>query len=487
MPTTSTSRSNVLLIMTDQQRADSIGAYGAAPAPTPHLDRLAAEGATFDAAYCTSPLCTPSRASILTGKHLAGHGVSRLYDSLPQDEVLVPEHLREDGYRTGLVGKLHVSSRVDEARRRHPHDGFDVYELCNEMTVDLDSPWHAYSRWVAERDPEFHHRLVTEGRRVVHYPEHLHMSRWAAERTIDLMAGAVADQVPFFAVMSLFDPHNPYENAPPGWAERVGPLPPTLPPWEPSGPRGLRRETDSKTVAAHTGSDLDTARRGYHAAVAFADHEIGRVLAELERLGCADDTLVVFTSDHGDELGDRGLMTKGAFFTEACARVPLVLRWPGRVPAGRRVAAPVQLSDVAATALAAAGVPPSALGPGADSYDLVDLARGGAPARPYAVSAYRNGGLAVGSGGQYFDPPLLATMLRDDRYKLIAYHDVTDPDSGQLFDLTEDPDERHDLWDDPEHRDRRDRMLRSLLDWTVHDQWRAGPRGGESRPTVSMA
>lgn len=485
MPET-TRPTNVLLVMTDQQRADSIGAYGPAPAPTPHLDALAADGAAFDAAYCTSPLCTPSRASLLTGRHVAGHGVARLYDSLPDDEVLVGEHLQRAGYRTGLIGKLHVSSRVDEAERRHPHDGFDVYELCNEMSMDMDSPLQAYSRWLKDADPEFHARMVAEGRGVVHHPEHLHMSHWAAERTMAFLRGAAGDDVPFFGVMSLFDPHNPYDNAPPGWEDKVGPLPPVLPPTDGPAPRGLQVEAASKTVDTHVPDDLDTARRGYHAAVAFADHEIGRVLTELDRLGLRENTLVIFTSDHGEALGDRGLMTKGAFFTEAVARVPLLVRGPG-VPAGTRVAAPVQLSDVAATAVAATNLPASTLGPGADSHDLVALARGESEPRPYAVSVYRNGGLAVGEGSRYFDPPLLATMLRDDRFKLVAYHDVDDPDTGQLFDLTADPDESRDLWHNPEHRERRDRMLRTLLDWCVHDQWRAGPRGGEQMPAKSVA
>ncbi|WP_129669151.1 sulfatase [Phytoactinopolyspora endophytica] len=486
-----TSAPNILLVLTDQQRYDSLGTYGASAAHTPHLDALAESGAVFEQAYCPSPLCTPSRASIFTGKHVAGHGVERLYDTLPDDEILFPERLRRQGYRTALIGKLHVSSRMYERERRHPNDGFDVYEWCNEMTFDMDSPFHAYARWLQENDADFHARLVQEGRQVKNYPRHLHMTHWAAERTIEFVRDQVRDGVPFFACMSVFDPHNPYDTYPPGMDNLVGELPPATPVPDDLAtvPAGVRREMRSKTLQSHFNGSLDEARRGYHAAVALIDAEVGRVLHALDELDVADDTLVIFTSDHGDMLGDRGLMTKGAFFYDPGVRVPLLMRWPGVVPAGRRVHTPVLLNDIAATAVSAAGCATQELGAMSDSLDLVPLAQGqSGPARPFVTSCYRNGGLNVGGSTTYFDPPLLATMIRDDRYKLTVYHtDGEDGVGGELFDMVSDPDESKNLWNDGAARAAKARLMQSLLDWSVMQEWSGGSRGGEWLPASSVA
>ena len=138
--TTSDSLPNILLIMTDQQRWDSLGCYGQTAIQTPNLDRLARDGARFERCYTPNPICTPARASLLTGRDVLDHGVTKLYDVLADDEVLFPELLQEAGYDTALFGKLHVSSGVHEQTHRHPHDGFDIYEYCIEASVGMESP-----------------------------------------------------------------------------------------------------------------------------------------------------------------------------------------------------------------------------------------------------------------------------------------------------------------------------------------------------------
>ncbi|UFU06076.1 sulfatase family protein [Ruania halotolerans] len=473
---------NVVLVVTDQQRYDSLACYGFDGGHTPNLDHLAGQGAVFDAAYCTSPLCTPSRASMFTGKQVAEHGVEKLYDTLPESEALFTERLRDAGYRTGLFGKLHVSGRADEATRRHPRDGFDVYEWCNEASLDMQSPLHAYDAWLAEKDPEFRERLRGEGRGVLHHPRSVHMSHWIADRALAFI-DETAGRQPFFAYLGFFDPHNPFDDYPEEFAEQVGELPPVRPVPD-RVPDGLRREMESKTVAAHVaGGDLDAARVGYHASIALLDAEIGQVLDRLDELGLAEDTLVIVTSDHGEMLGDRGLMTKGAFFYEPCVRVPLLLRQPGVVPDGVRVADPVALTDVAATVLRAAGLDTGYL---EDVLDLRLLATGETAPHAFVTSSYRNGGVAVGQPTTYFDPPLLATMIRAGRYKLVRYHDPVAPD-GQLFDLEADPEEKHDRWEDPSLAHIRADLMAVLLDWQVRQHWCAGPRGGERLPQHTMA
>ena len=150
--------------------------------PTPALDGLAAGGVLFERCYVNATICTPSRACMLTGKPLPGHGVYRLHDTLPDDQVLLPAHLQGLGYQTALVGKLHVSGRVVEAGRRHPHDGFDRYEWCIDPQIHLDSPFNGYAAWLREHHPDFLHRL--ESGPQDHHPAEAHFSTWAAERAI---------------------------------------------------------------------------------------------------------------------------------------------------------------------------------------------------------------------------------------------------------------------------------------------------------------
>ena len=220
---------NILLLMTDQQRSDSLGCYGARFANTPNLDRLAGEGAVFNHCYANNPICTPVRASMMTGKHLPEHGVWRLYDNLPFDEILFTRRLQERGYGTALFGKLHVSAIDTEANQRHPYDGFDVYEPCLEGAARMEAPYQAYARWLKQKDEAFYERLLREGRRLTHVPREYHMTHWAADRTINYLEQRDRTR-PFFCMMSVFEPHNPYDLYPSDMAGLVDAraIPPAL-------------------------------------------------------------------------------------------------------------------------------------------------------------------------------------------------------------------------------------------------------------------
>lgn len=485
---------NVLILMTDQQRSGALGCYGLRATATPNLDRLAAEGALFENCYVNNPICTPSRASMLTGKSLPGHGVYKLYDNLPDDQVLFPKRLQQAGYRTALFGKLHVSGRLYEAARRHPQDGFDIYEWCLEPSIHLDSPFNGYARWLAEQDPAFLARLKAEGRKLLHTPRHLHMTHWAAESTIDFIRRSGRNQ-PFFCLMSIFDPHNPYDGYPLEMDRLVDRTKIAEP--LPAGaigqkPYGIRYEHEHSYLGAFrkfSREDLRTMRSGYYAAIALADLEMGRVLAALEEKGIADNTLVIFTSDHGDMLGDHGLLVKGAFFYEACTKVPLVMRWPGRIRGGLRLRQLAQLNDVAATVLAASGCLSDAVqNEMPESRNLLGACAGRADhTREYAICSYRNTGIF--DTGAYADPAIHATMLRDPRYKLNVYHAPAGRSGGaegELYDMEADPDESVNVWNQPGHSHIRGRMTESLLAWLVAQDVRSGSRGGEMVPPPSQ-
>lgn len=466
---------NILLLMTDQQRWDSLGVYGAPEACTPNLDRLARQGVRFDNAYCNNPICTPSRASMLTGGELPDHGVMRLEDVLDDAQVLLPERLREQGYQTALFGKLHVSRHTVEARQRHPHDGFDVYEWCHEPAIHVDSPFNGYARWLAENDPTFLDELRQKGRGVGHFPYASHATHWTAEAVTNFLRGQSGER-PFFCLASIFDPHDPYDDYPDEFAARVPEScirQPIRGPDDGDGdPSSIRTERAMNPLAPvpDAPARVTAMRRGYHTSIALMDQEFGRILDCLEETGLAANTLVIFTSDHGDMLGDHRLMGKGAAFYEPCTRVPLLVRWPGKIVGGRALSGFVQLNDLAATLCEAAGMEPEALAhamPAARS--LLPWLSGREPASPrtQAICAYRHTGYSRAEGGNRY-VPVSGTMIRQEHYKLCLYHDEVTGNlaaEGQLFDLSKDPDELCNIWTEPALALVRERLTRQVLDW----------------------
>ncbi|MDP0497793.1 MAG: sulfatase-like hydrolase/transferase [Verrucomicrobiota bacterium JB024] len=488
-------RPNILLIMTDQQRWDSLSCYGCEGIDTPNLDRLGREGMRFERCYSSNPICTPSRASLMTGQPVPVHGVERLYDVMAPEMPLFPQHLREQGYQTALFGKLHVSAIRHELEHRKPNDGFEVYEWCPEPSLLLDHPGQAYGRWLEANHPAFYRELLENGRQVQDVPQVCHMTHWAAGRTIDYIRGRDRDR-PFFCKMSVFDPHNPYRDYPAEFREmvtvekiprvikdRVGmeALPEAVrrehahgymlagttkgPAW------GDKKEADAAAPARapvedfYTEEAIQRDRVDYLASIALLDAEVGRVLDALEAEGLADNTLVVFCSDHGDMLGDHALLAKGAYFYEPSVRVPLLLRWPRRIRPGLVSEAPAQLHDLTATLLHAAGISSGWLGEHMpDSYDL--LAVPGDPVRETCVCVYHGTGIC--DQGGYFDPPIYGAMIFDGRYKLNLYFPPGEPEKGfdgQLFDLRADPRELDNRWEDTTLAPCREKLRQQLLAW----------------------
>lgn len=486
-------RPNILLIMTDQQRYDSLGCYGFEAAYTPNLDQVAEEGVIFDNNYVTNPICTPSRSSLLTGKPLPGHGVYKLYDNLPDDEILFTKKLQEAGYETALFGKLHIAGRVKEEKERHPNDGFDIYEWCLEPSISLDSPLNAYAKWLKNKDPNFYRQLKEKGRDLHHVPQEVHMTHWAAERSIDYIKNWDGEK-PFFLKMSVFDPHNPYDDYPLGMEEVIDqekitdPL--TAEGEMDNPPEPIRREHEHSYLGSFKDFTLEEIREmrlGYHASLAFLDQEVGKVLNALEEAGIAENTLVIFTSDHGDMLGDHQLMVKGCFFYDPCTKVPLIMHWPNKINEGMRIPSLVQSTDIAATVLSAAGFSSEELKTiMPESHDLLPLIQGDEDKiREYAVCIYRNSG--IDDRGDYFDPPMHATMIRGQRYKLNIYHSLNSSEDieGELYDMAEDPNELTNLWNDSGYDSIKKELMEKLIDWNVRQELRLGSRGGDSFPDAS--
>jgi arylsulfatase A-like enzyme len=379
------SRPNILIITTDQQRFDSLGCCGSDFVDTPNLDRLAREGALCSRAYCANPVCMPSRASIFTGRMVSNHGVWNNGVNLPDDQVLISHRLAEMGYRTHYIGKTHfqVTGGTPEQSReakqgwerrfpayRGPYYGFQQVELSIGHTKG-GIKGH-YGAWVRQQvsEEEFD-RYCHADMRGEHFfgcnafdwdlPTRLHNSVWIAERAINFIEQHDRSS-PFLLALGFQDPHHTH-CVPRDLPDRVAPE--AVPP-----PDFTEGELDDKPphfadtrnavsteYPFHLVSDRE-AREGrayYYSLVQLIDREAGRVLDALEKAGIADNTLVIFTSDHGELLGDHGLWMKGPYHYESLINIPLLLRWPAGLPAGRRVPAVVSQLDLVPTILAAVG------------------------------------------------------------------------------------------------------------------------------------
>jgi len=463
---------NILLLCTDQQRYDVLGAYGNTHIQTPAIDGLAAAGVRFDRCYSPSTVCAPARASLLTGLYPHAHGLWANGVTVRDRQPLIGRQLADAGYDCGLAGKLHIGACFGGRDEKRHDDGYRFFSWAHDPSHG--SPNNAYHQWLAAVHPRLWAAADGAGDNM---PTEAHYSHWVAEEAIRfLRADRPADQ-PFYFVANFYDPHHPFV-APPEYVERFrGKVPPPIRPSRPADDKPpIQAETSKESYAGHapgflsyTSEEIQEIIANYYAMVALIDDEVSRILGELDRLGLAEDTLVVFTSDHGEMLGDHGQLLKGPLFYEGAVRVPMILRWPGRLPVGSVRPELVELHDLYATFLAAAGLPAPAHN---NSVDLLPVARGESAGRGWALSEYRD-------SGHPLSPPVHATMLRTAQYKLVVHHGApsTSRDrTGELYDLDRDPAENQNLWNDPDAAAIRQQLTEQLLDILVGTEDRSAPR-----------
>jgi choline-sulfatase len=416
-------RPNILVIMADQMTPTALPIHGG-PAKTPYIRSLAEEGVVFDAAYCNSPLCSPSRAAFMSGRLPSKTGV---YDNAAEfcsDIPTFAHHLRLAGYKTILAGKMHFCG-ADQLHGFEQRLTTDIYPADFSWTPD----WNCRAR------PNWYHNMnsVTEAgvcirSNQIDFDEEV---VYSAERKIyDHVRGS--DRRPFCLVVSLSHPHDPFaiperwwnlysddEIDPPRVAlDRKALHPHEERIWEVCDMDALRVTADQ----------VHRARRAYYGAISYVDDNIGRMMKALSATSLAQDTVVIVTSDHGEMLGERGFWYKMSFFESAC-RVPLLVHAPGFFQA-RRVRGAVSLVDILPT--------------------LVEVANDGALSD--AIGEIEGRSLMPhlnGTGGhdeaigEYLAEGAIApiVMIRRGAYKFI--HSASDPD--QLCDLSADPDERRNL------------------------------------------
>ena len=462
---------NILWYCTDQQRFDTIGVLGNPHARTPALDRLVSDGVAFTRAYCQHPICAPSRASFMTGRYpSAVHVNYNGNDYFPKEAeaTLVSRLLAEAGYDCGLVGKLHLAGSKNR-RESRADDGFRYFKWNHTSVNPLSPDQDDYADWLSKKglDPaevvRLPHRKMD---RVMaptperdNVPPDLHQTTWCTEKALEFIGQA---QAPWMLCVNVFYPHKPF-NPPWEYYRRFDPAAMPFPHFRESdiahqdglAEAGVRFQTRSLPPDERNARALYAA---YCAMVALVDDQFGRILSFLDETAQLENTVVLFTSDHGEMLGDHGLVLKGCRFYEGGVHVPLIWSWPEHFRCGMRSSALVELIDIAPTLLDLAGLP---IPERTQGKSLLPILTGRAEPDKHREFVR----------SEYFDhrpsSPVHATMYRDDRWKIVAYHSADHDDLGELYDLENDPWEFIDLWQNPEYRDLKLQLLKKNFDARV--------------------
>ena len=437
---------NVLLIVADDLGYNDVGFHGGRDIPTPHLDRLAASGVRCTNGYVSYPVCSPSRAGFITGRYQQrfGHEFNPRWnpaspvDGLPLSETTIADALRGAGYATGVIGKWHLGAHPQFQPARRGFDEFygflgGGHRFLPGSHVDVEVG--AGKKMETHADAEHASPMLRNG---VEEPEPPELTTRLGEEAAASVTRHARGAKPWFLYLAFNAPHTPLQARP--------------------------------DMLAKFASIADERRRTYAAMVATLDEAVGRVLAALEATGQRERTLVFFFSDNGGPVTKRNANAstntplrgqKGDVF-EGGIRVPFLVSWPGRLPAGRTYAEPVISLDVLPTALAAAGTKRDPKLPPLDGVDLLPFLTGQKSGTPHARLYWRM------DGGEAF-------AVREGRWKWFR----TYQNAPQLYDLASDPGEKTDLA--AKHPDVAARLSAAAAEWNrglVVPAWMNNPFGG---------
>jgi arylsulfatase A-like enzyme len=460
-------RPHIILIITDQQRYDTIAALGFPFMDTPNLDRLVREGTAFTNSFVTAASCAPARASLFTGYYPHTTGVLKNADVWRHSWV---EDLAAAGYYCVNIGKMHT----------FPYEtplGFHERFVVENKDRYLEGRWFL-DRW----DMAFQARGLVKQQRELYrqlsdYAERLGAFIWELPEELhaDMFVGNLAEwwlrtkpqpPGPLFMEIGFPGPHPPYDPperyAAPYLAREL-----PLPDYD-AQERELQPDALRELIRHHASTDHDSAcwsehptreqlhrqRAHYLANVTLIDERIGGILAALEERGYLQDAVVIFTSDHGDCLGDHGIIQKWSMY-DIVTRTPLIVWAPGRFAPGQTVDDLVQQFDIAPVILQLAGLAPPS---GWAAQSLWPYLQGERPEQPrdYVYAEQVRDGILTGAEQ--------LTMIRSREWKLVHH---LGNDDGELYDLVRDRGEHRNLWGDPAHAARRQELLAALLDWWV--------------------
>lgn len=511
---------NFLFIITDQHRADHLGCYGNTIVKTPNIDNIAVKGCKWDKFYVANPICMPNRASIMTGRMPSLHGVRHNGISLSLDHTTFVELLKDAGYKTGLIGKSHLQSftglPATNTYQPNPHlhtpceelrDAFKHNRHSKEYDLEVLSKWdrplaqridkdfygfehveitadHAdaasgdYLFWAREQNPDFDNLVGPEhalpDNRInapqawrTAVPEELYSTSWIANRAKNWLADRADDDKPFFLQMSFPDPHHPF--TPPGkyWdmydpADILLPqsfgksdLPPIKAMYE-----AMKNGSDPRDNQSPFSVSEDEARQLIaltYGSITMIDDAIGQVLKQLEVSGLADNTIVIFTTDHGDYMGDHGIMLKLLLHFQGTIRVPFIWYDPAQPKYGQSIADLASSIDISATILARAGVQTFN---GMQGRDLLSTAP------PEAVIVEEDSQRKMIG----FERPQRIRTIVTNRYRMSLREGE---DWHELYDLQMDPDELENRYFDSTLADLRHELNEIMLKRIISLQDRA--------------
>ena len=454
-------RPNILILYTDQQRWDTLGTNGNREILTPNLDALAKSGVNFSHHFVQNPVCMPSRISMLSGRYPSSLGITHMGVPVPQETMTLPRLLKRYGYRSANIGKLHFLPHANRDHRLpHPDYGFDHLEIADEPGVYED----AYRAWARQRAPEqmdsisagippatrtwyrtmgiddaVAHRGDPEGRFDFDggipfaADDGLTHSAFVAEQTIEYIRQQGSQ--PFLCIAGFYSPHAPW-MAPQKYLDLYDPEDLSVPEFPPKIEGQRQRKPDQRFSDAH----LRRAKQGYYAMISEVDDYVGRILGALDAEGLRDNTIVVFTSDHGEWLGTHLKFGKGYPADDAVSRVPFIVSAPNG-ESGQNVDDIVEAVDIVPTLLSLAGIqaPPTLQG-----VSLADVVMRGAEVPKQAA-------LTEGDGWK---------CLRNRDYRYLIHSDGREC----LWHIRTDPGEYADVVNDPAHQPALARCRRQLLE-----------------------
>jgi arylsulfatase len=459
---------NILFILSDQHNAKVLGCKGHPDVQTPHLDRMAAEGVRFENAIAQNPICTPSRMCYLSGQYCHNHGYYGLSGPNPGGLPTVLGHFRRAGYRTAAMGKIHCPEYWVE-------DDSDVYhETCEGCSVGGISPAYAkFNRDIGHDDGQEHYGLPEFGKeracqsmegRPGPRPFAHTMEGWLSKTAIEFMRESATHQKSFFCHVSLPRPHQTTSPAPEFWNlydDSKLHLPPNAD-YDMTGQAPHLRATangwrvrdwtffEPKTFEAGRLRKL----HGYLGAVSQVDHAVGQMLEFLRTSGLGENTLVIYSSDHGDYACEHGIMEKApGICHDAITRVPAIWWWPSHFKAGHVADEIVETVDLAPTVSALAGLDPLETSDGRNISHLLSGGRGDVHRVGVTEFAW-------------------SKSLRKGPYRLVYYPPEMFADEypegfGELYNLMDDPWEMHNLYFEADQADVVRDLRNELLNWLV--------------------
>jgi arylsulfatase A-like enzyme len=461
---------NIILIITDQQRYDTIRALGYPYMDTPNLDKLVNEGVTFSNCFVTAPSCAPSRASLFTGYYPHTTGILKNADRWCHSWV---EQLAEAGYYCVNVGKMHTFPYETPLgfHERYVVENKDRYLEGRYYFDEWDKGLRARGLVKQQRElyrerPDYSERL---GAFEWELPEETHSDFFVGDMATWWIETKPQPDGPLFLQIGFPGPHPPYDPisryAEP-YLDKDLPLPSFSeeelagqpPPFQAMRKHNAEVDHDSIAYSLHpTPEQLHRQRAYYFANVTMIDERIGQILDALQKRGYLDDAVVVFTSDHGDCLSDHGHSQKWTMY-DLITRIPFIAWSPARFTGGRQLDALCQQMDIGPAILELAGLDvPAAM----EAQSLLPALRGEPwQGRPYVFAEHSRDGILRET--EYM------TMVRSTEFKLVHF---LDEPFGQLFDLVNDPQEVHNLWDDPAFVFKRDELLGVLREWRIRSQY----------------